>query len=76
MDPSTRQLGHHMEYEPEWESAFNLHLKLSHVVSLAIEWCGSDRVVLIKAYRATLKKFYDNSSAEEVKSISSILKKI
>ncbi|PSN37650.1 E3 ubiquitin-protein ligase UBR2 [Blattella germanica] len=62
MDLVTRQVGQHMEYEPEWESAFNLHIKLAHVITLALEWCGTDRVVLIKAYRATLKKLYDNPS--------------
>ncbi|XP_063240177.1 E3 ubiquitin-protein ligase UBR2 [Bacillus rossius redtenbacheri] len=60
MDMVTRQVGQHMEYEPEWESAFNLHIKLSHVITLALEWCGTDRVVLIKAYRATLKKLHEN----------------
>ncbi|XP_066999318.2 E3 ubiquitin-protein ligase UBR2 isoform X2 [Anabrus simplex] len=62
MDLVTRQVGQHMEYEPEWESAFNLHIKLAHVITLALEWCGTDRVVLIKAFRATLKKLYDNPS--------------
>lgn len=60
MDSVTRQVGQHMEYEPEWETAFNLHLKLSYCISFALEWCGTDRVVLIKAYRATLKKLLDN----------------
>lgn len=60
MDSVSRQIGQHMEYEPEWESAFNLHAKLSHCISLMLKWCGTDRVVLIKAYRATLKKLYEN----------------
>lgn len=60
MDLITRQVGQHMEYEPEWESAFNLHIKLAHVITLALEWCGTDRIVLIKAYRATLKKLHQN----------------
>jgi len=62
MDAVTRQVGQHMEYEPEWESAFNLHLKLAPVITLILKWCGSDKVVLIKAYRATLKKLYENPS--------------
>lgn len=62
MDLVTRQVGQHMEYEPEWESAFNLHIKLAPAITLALEWCGTDRVVLIKAYRATLKKLYANPS--------------
>lgn len=60
MDSVTRQIGQHMEYEPEWESAFNLYSKLAHCISLALKWCGTDKIVLIKAYRATLKKLYDN----------------
>jgi E3 ubiquitin-protein ligase UBR2 len=60
MDAVTRQVGQHMEYEPEWESAFNLHIRLANCISLAIKWCSNDRVVLIKAYRAILKKLDEN----------------
>lgn len=60
MDSVTRQVGQHMEYEPEWESAFNLHIKLAYCISLILKWCGSDRVVLIKTYRSTLKKLFEN----------------
>ncbi|XP_071525838.1 LOW QUALITY PROTEIN: E3 ubiquitin-protein ligase UBR2 [Panulirus ornatus] len=55
MDPMVRQVGTHMEYEPEWESAFNLHIKLAAVIPLVIEWAASDRIVLIKAYRLLMK---------------------
>ncbi|MPC24348.1 E3 ubiquitin-protein ligase UBR2 [Portunus trituberculatus] len=51
MDPMVRQVGTHMEYEPEWESAFNLHIKLASVIPLVTEWAASDRIVLLKAYR-------------------------
>lgn len=61
MDTVTRQVGQHMEYEPEWESAFNLHIKLAPVITQMLKWCGTDRVVLIKAYRATLKKLIVNA---------------
>uniref|UniRef100_A0AAG5DQH5 E3 ubiquitin-protein ligase n=1 Tax=Anopheles atroparvus TaxID=41427 RepID=A0AAG5DQH5_ANOAO len=54
MDAVTRQVGQHMEYEPEWETAFTLHLKLSHLITLVLEWCATDRVVLIKVYRLLL----------------------
>ncbi|XP_011302105.1 E3 ubiquitin-protein ligase UBR2 [Fopius arisanus] len=64
MDAVLRQVGQHMEYEPEWESAFNLHIKLSPVISLALEWCGSDRVVLIKAFRLVLKKLSEQPNKE------------
>ncbi|XP_046835052.1 E3 ubiquitin-protein ligase UBR2 [Vespa crabro] len=64
MDAVLRQVGQHMEYEPEWESAFNLHIKLSPVISLALEWCGSDRIVLIKAFRLVLRKLYEQPGIE------------
>ncbi|KAG5890458.1 hypothetical protein JTB14_031270 [Gonioctena quinquepunctata] len=64
MDVVTRQVGQHMEYEPEWESGFNLHIKLAYCLSLAIEWCGSDKIVLVKAYRSVLKKLEENPCYE------------
>lgn len=54
MDSVFRQTGQHMEYEPEWESAFNLHIKLAHVITLVLEWCGTDEVVLVKVYRMVM----------------------
>lgn len=54
MDSVHRQTGQHMEYEPEWESAFNLHIKLAPVISLVLDWCKTDRVVLIKVYRMVM----------------------
>lgn len=65
MDAVVRQVGQHMEYEPEWESGFNLHIKLAYCVSLAVEWCGTDKVVLIKAYRSVLKKLEENPCYEK-----------
>ncbi|KAJ8911051.1 hypothetical protein NQ315_004698 [Exocentrus adspersus] len=64
MDAVTRQVGQHMEYEPEWESGFNLHVKLAHCISLAAEWCGTDKIVLVKAYRSVLKKLMENPCYE------------
>ncbi|XP_044730986.1 E3 ubiquitin-protein ligase UBR2 isoform X2 [Chrysoperla carnea] len=60
MDSVSRQVGQHMEYEPEWESAFNLHIKLAAVISLVLEWCGSDTKVLTKTYKVTLKRLLEN----------------
>ncbi|CAH1114121.1 unnamed protein product [Psylliodes chrysocephalus] len=64
MDAVTRQVGQHMEYEPEWESGFNLHIKLAYCISLAVEWCGTDKIVLVKAYRSILKKLEENPCYE------------
>ena len=42
MDPVQRQTGQHLEFEPEWEGAFNLQLKLADVISLMLQWCSTD----------------------------------
>ncbi len=42
MDPVVRQVGQHIEMEPEWEAAFTLQMKLTHIISMMQEWCGSD----------------------------------
>jgi E3 ubiquitin-protein ligase UBR2 len=75
MDSVTRQVGQHMEYEPEWESAFTLHIKLSALITSIIEWCSTDKVILIKVYRMVLSslnetKFIVNESKPEVKELA------
>ena len=42
MDPITRQVGQHIEMEPEWEAAFTLQMKLTHVISMMQDWCALD----------------------------------
>ncbi|CAN9499546.1 unnamed protein product [Ophioblennius macclurei] len=54
MDPVVRQVGQHIEMEPEWEAAFTLQMKLTHIISMIQEWCSTDERVLIKAYRKCL----------------------
>ncbi|KAK2505994.1 hypothetical protein MC885_004864 [Smutsia gigantea] len=54
MDPITRQVGQHIETEPEWEAAFTLQMKLTHVISMMQDWCALDEKVLIEAYKKCL----------------------
>ena len=42
MDLVTRQTGQHIEFEPEWEGAFNLQLKLQDNLTLILDWCSTD----------------------------------
>lgn len=56
MDAVVRQVGQHVEFEAEWETGINLQLKLAHVISLVIEWAGSDRIVLLKSLRHAMKE--------------------
>ncbi|XP_056148374.1 E3 ubiquitin-protein ligase UBR2 [Lampris incognitus] len=54
MDPVVRQVGQHIEMEPEWEAAFTLQMKLTHIISMIQEWCSTDECVLIEAYKRCL----------------------
>ncbi|XP_049926523.1 E3 ubiquitin-protein ligase UBR2 [Epinephelus moara] len=54
MDPVVRQVGQHIEMEPEWEAAFTLQMKLTHIISMIQEWCSTDEHVLIEAYKKCL----------------------
>ena len=42
MEAVARQTGQHIEFEPEWEGAFNFQLKLADIITLMIDWCSSD----------------------------------
>ena len=42
MDQVVRQVGQHIEIEPEWETAFNLQIKLGPCLTLLLDWCSSD----------------------------------
>ncbi|XP_061601978.1 E3 ubiquitin-protein ligase UBR2 isoform X2 [Cololabis saira] len=62
MDPVVRQVGQHIEMEPEWEAAFTLQMKLSPVISMIQDWCRSDpEVVLVQAYRKVLSMLSQSS---------------
>ncbi|XP_070697048.1 E3 ubiquitin-protein ligase UBR2 isoform X3 [Pempheris klunzingeri] len=54
MDPVVRQVGQHIEMEPEWEAAFTLQMKLTPIISMIQEWCSTDEHVLIEAYKKCL----------------------
>ncbi|XP_038154289.1 E3 ubiquitin-protein ligase UBR2 [Cyprinodon tularosa] len=54
MDPVVRQVGQHIEMEPEWEAAFTLQMKLTNIISMIQEWCSTDEHVLIGAYKKCL----------------------
>ncbi|KAF6205013.1 hypothetical protein GE061_019180 [Apolygus lucorum] len=56
MDAVTRQLGTHIEFEPEWETAFKLIFKIHPVITQLYEWCATDRTVLLEVYKMVLTK--------------------
>ncbi|XP_068139825.1 E3 ubiquitin-protein ligase UBR1 isoform X2 [Drosophila tropicalis] len=73
MESITRQTGQHMDYEPEWECAFNLHIKLATTISQVIEWAASDVKLLRKLYKMTVRALVSNNfivGSEKVESKS------
>lgn len=58
MDSLIRQTHTHVEYEPEWETSFNLLIKLARPVSALIDWCSSDRAVYIESFKYLLHTIY------------------
>uniref|UniRef100_H3C3Y1 E3 ubiquitin-protein ligase n=1 Tax=Tetraodon nigroviridis TaxID=99883 RepID=H3C3Y1_TETNG len=54
MDPVVRQVGQHIEMEPEWEAAFTLQMKLTNIITMIQDWCSTDERVLIEAYKRCL----------------------
>ena len=42
MDRVTRQVGQHVEFDPEWETAFNLVIKIQASIASILGWCSHD----------------------------------
>lgn len=64
MDSLTRQTQTHIEYEPEWETSFNLLIKLQKSICALIEWCASDRAVYLECYKYLLHMIQQAESVE------------
>ena len=61
MDSVKRFTAQHIEFEAEWETAFNIQLKMHDCISLMISWCQTDTQVLKAAYSATLRRLANTS---------------
>lgn len=42
MDKVVRQVGQHIEFDPEWETAFNLVIKIQSIIQSILDWCSND----------------------------------
>ncbi|XP_058255493.1 E3 ubiquitin-protein ligase UBR1 isoform X2 [Hemibagrus wyckioides] len=51
MEEVKRQVGQHIEVEPEWEPGFNIQIQLHHILSMFQDWCSSDERVLLQAFQ-------------------------
>ncbi|XP_005107156.1 E3 ubiquitin-protein ligase UBR2 isoform X1 [Aplysia californica] len=55
MDAVKRQTGQHLEFDPEWEGAFTIQIKLEDLLVLFCEWCAADRYLLVEGYKAVME---------------------
>jgi hypothetical protein len=46
MDSHTRRTQSHVEYETDWEPAFNMQLRMGSIIDLLQQWCAADDRVL------------------------------
>lgn len=53
MDSVRRQLGQHLEYEPEWESGMTLQNRLIHFISRLVTYCSFNEDVLVASLKET-----------------------
>ncbi|GMT01121.1 hypothetical protein PENTCL1PPCAC_23295, partial [Pristionchus entomophagus] len=49
MDEVKRQEGEHQQWEMEWETAFNMQLRIQEMITLMVSWANSDPVVHLEA---------------------------
>ena len=55
MDSVVRQVGQHVEFEPDWDTGINLQLKVAPIIYNLIEWASAHPPLLIKCIRLTLR---------------------
>jgi hypothetical protein len=66
MDSLKRYTQQHVEFEPEWETSFNLLIKLQKSISSLIEWCSSDRIVYFECYKYLLNAIHQVETNESL----------
>ncbi|XP_054682442.1 E3 ubiquitin-protein ligase UBR1 isoform X4 [Grus americana] len=51
MEEIKRQIGQHIEVDPDWEAAIAIQMQLKNILLMFQEWCACDEELLLKAYR-------------------------
>ncbi|XP_043836500.1 E3 ubiquitin-protein ligase UBR1 [Dromiciops gliroides] len=51
MEEIKRQIGQHIEVEPDWEAAIAIQMQLKNILLMFQEWCASDEELLLVAYK-------------------------
>ncbi|OPJ82999.1 E3 ubiquitin-protein ligase UBR1 isoform B [Patagioenas fasciata monilis] len=50
MEEIKRQIGQHIEVDPDWEAAIAIQMQLKNILLMFQEWCACDEELLLKAY--------------------------
>ncbi|XP_043205859.1 E3 ubiquitin-protein ligase UBR2-like [Amphibalanus amphitrite] len=58
MEPVVRAQTAHVLYDPQYELQMTLSFSLAPLVNQVLEWCASDRQLLVYAYSAVLSKLH------------------
>nr|XP_056707151.1 E3 ubiquitin-protein ligase UBR1 [Euleptes europaea] len=68
MEEIKRQIGQHIEVDPDWEAAIAIQMQLKNVLLMFQEWCACDEKLLVTAYKechAAVVRCSANSSSRE-----------
>uniref|UniRef100_A0A8B9QUZ7 E3 ubiquitin-protein ligase n=1 Tax=Anas platyrhynchos TaxID=8839 RepID=A0A8B9QUZ7_ANAPL len=51
MEEIKRQIGQHIEVDPDWEAAISIQMQLKNILLMFQEWCACDEELLLRAYK-------------------------
>ncbi|XP_008102293.2 E3 ubiquitin-protein ligase UBR1 isoform X2 [Anolis carolinensis] len=51
MEEIKRQIGQHIEVDPDWEAAIAIQMQLKNILFMFQEWCACDEELLVTAYK-------------------------
>nr|XP_021389204.1 E3 ubiquitin-protein ligase UBR1 isoform X4 [Lonchura striata domestica] len=51
MEEIKRQIGQHIEVDPDWEAAIAIQMQLKNILLMFQEWCACDEELLLRSYR-------------------------
>ncbi|KAI6068262.1 E3 ubiquitin-protein ligase [Aix galericulata] len=51
MEEIKRQIGQHIEVDPDWDAAISIQMQLKNILLMFQEWCACDEELLLRAYK-------------------------
>lgn len=69
MDSVIRQVGQHVEFEPDWDTGIDLQSKVGRTIFKLVEWASSHPPLLYKCIRITLRYLLPKLRMFDVKAV-------